>query len=179
MNEIMRNNIMNEEHPKFDFKQYVHEQIAFIKGGPIFLKEIPCGGEFVPFHGIPFASILHRPNNLELHQCYKNSVNFILNNPEYIIGKYKVNFMYCEGYATVQNCCPIEHAWVKINKTNLETNEIEEISYFDPTLELVVKTPIDKINEEQYIILAEYVRDDMIAVLLYYKRYGPWYREIR
>ena len=171
------NEFTNEEYPEFNFKQYVHEEIAFIKDGPIFLKEILCSGKFVPFHGIPFASILHRPNNLELHQCYKNTVNFILNNPNYIVGKYEISFRYCEGYATVQNCIPIEHAWVKITKVNLEaTDEAEEISYFDPTLELVVKTPIDKINEEQYIILAEYDRDDMIAVLLKNKKYGPWYK---
>lgn len=175
MNEIK----MNKEYSESNFKQYVHKQIEQIKGNFSFLLEFPCDGMFVSFYDIPNSCNLRKPNNLELHQCYKNSVNFILNNPEYIIDKYKVNFTYCEGYTTVFQVVPIEHAWVKITKTNLKTNEIEAISYFDPTLELVVKNPIDEINKEQYIVLEEYSRDQMIAFMLDYKRYGPWYREIR
>lgn len=160
---------------EFNFKQFVHEQIGFIKYGTTLLKEIPCDGKFVSFYDIPNSCNL-RKSNLELHQCYKNSVNFVLNNPEYTFGKYKIEFIYCEGYATVQNIFPIEHAWVKIIKTNLETNKTEVFGYFDPTLEFAVKTTIDKINEEQYIILDEYNRDTIIAVMLSNKCYGPWYR---
>lgn len=159
---------------EFNFKQFVHEQIGFIKYGTTLLKEIPCDGEFVSFYDIPNSCNL-RKYNLELHQCYKNSVNFVLNNPGYTVGKYKIEFIYCEGYATVQNIFPIEHAWIKIIKTNLETNKTEVFGYFDPTLEFAAKTTIDKINEEQYIILDEYNRDKIIAVMLRNKCYGPWY----
>ena len=106
-------------------------------------------------HVIPKHS--YRP--FKQKECFSNAVK--------LLEKIKRNdAWYCEGYVSVNNSTPIEHAWVIVGYTII-----------DPTFEVALNIPVDKINKEEYYLLKKYTLTEVYEKLLKYRKYGPWWNK--
>lgn len=89
------------------------------------------------------------------NECYSNSVK--------LLEKIKRDdAWYCEGYVSIENKYPIEHAWVIVGYTII-----------DPSLEMC--QDIEALNKEEYYLLKKYTLQEVYSYLIKYKQYGPWW----
>ncbi|MCH5167496.1 MAG: hypothetical protein J1F35_06325 [Erysipelotrichales bacterium] len=106
-------------------------------------------------HVIPKHS--YRP--FRKKECFSNAVKLLEKTR-------REDAWYCEGYVSVNNSTPIEHAWVILG-----------YSIIDPTFEVALDMPLDKINKEEYYLLKKYPLSEVYENLLKFKKYGPWWNK--